>query len=213
MGKDLTKEKQKMYRDIMHGEYGVSYGDVDRIEIYSYYLEKWGKSFNLVSRGTLVEFWQRHVIDSLQIIDKIKGKTVLDVGTGAGFPGMILAMCTDLEVTCVDSDFKKALFLEEVARATGVKNVRILNSRVEAVEGKFDTVTARAFSSLSNLIPLVEKHSGYGVFLKGKTAEEEIEKARKSYFFKCELFDSKTDPNGKIVTIRDVSKKPTIAKK
>lgn len=209
MNKILINEKDKIYRDIVREEYGVSDEAINKIEAYFCYLNKWGRTFNLVSRGTMIDFLNRHVIDSLQIMDKVKGNTVLDIGTGAGFPGMVLAMCTNLEVTCIDSDMKKTLFLEEMARGIGVKNVRIINQRIEKFKEKFDTVTARAFTSLVKLVSFAEMYSGYGVFLKGKTVTEEIEKARNDYSFKYELFDSKTDPNGKVITISSISKKRT----
>lgn len=217
-GKNTEKFAKKPQESISNvvrsfGFPNISQESLDRLEYLGHSLCKWGKTVNLVSRGTLDNIWVRHVIDSLQVIDKIRGTRVLDIGTGAGFPGMVIAMCTDFEVTCIDSDSKKTLFLEEVARGAQVRNIKILNQRVESLSGldekfmMFDTVTARAFSSLDNLIPLVKQYSGYGVFLKGKSVTEEIEKASKDYAFEYELFDSKTDPNGKLITISNVCEK------
>lgn len=217
-GKNTRKFAQKPQESIgtvarSFGFHDIPQESLDRLEYLGHSLCKWGKTVNLVSRGTLDNIWVRHVVDSLQIIDKIRGTRVLDIGTGAGFPGMVIAMCTDFEVTCVDSDSKKTLFLEEVARGAYVKNIKILNQRVESLSesnekfAMFDTVTARAFSSLDNLLPLVKQYSDYGVFLKGKSVTEEIEKASKDYAFEYELFDSKIDPNGKLITISNIFEK------
>lgn len=188
---------------IIYEEYNVSRETFDRLETYKSLLVKWQKALNIVSRETLGTFWSRHVLDSLQVIDKIQGKTVLDVGTGGGFPGMVLAICGDFQVTCLDSDSKKMLFLEEVARLTDTK-VKIMTLRVEEVSEKFDTICARGFSSLNNLVFLVLKHANYGIFLKGKKLKQELFEAQKYYDFKYEISDSKTDSSGKIIVIRNV---------
>ena len=85
----------------------VSRETFDRLLIYQELLKKWQRSINIVSRGTIEDFWNRHVLDSLQIAKYIKGETILDVGSGGGFPGMILAICTNLHVTCLDSDNRR----------------------------------------------------------------------------------------------------------
>ena len=143
-------------KNIICTKYNVSRETLDKLEIYKNLLVKWQNALNIVSRGTLEAFWNRHILDSLQIIDKIQGKTVLDVGSGGGFPGMVLAICSDFQVTCVDSDSKKMLFLEEVARLTGTK-VKILTSRIEDISENFDTICARGFASLRKLI-FLEAH-------------------------------------------------------
>ena len=144
----------------------VSRETFDRLLIYQELLKKWQRSINIVSRGTIEDFWNRHVLDSLQIAKYIKGENILDVGSGGGFPGMILAICTNLHVTCLDSDNRKTLFLEEVARQTETK-VKILNMRIESLQEKdFDVVCARGFAKLSTLIQISEIYSknSEGVF-------------------------------------------------
>lgn len=187
---------------------GVSRGTLDRLKIYKNLLEKWQKSINIVSRGTIDDFWNRHILDSLQISDYIIGEKVLDIGSGGGFPGMVIAICTDFKITCIDSDTRKIVFLEEVARVTET-SVEIIADRIENLKNtNFDTVCARGFAKLSALIPLVHKYSrkSYGVFLKGKTVNEEIEEAQKKFKFKYELFPSKTNKSGNIIVVSEIEK-------
>ncbi len=190
-------------KNIICTKYNVSRETLNKLEIYKNLLVKWQSALNIVSRGTLEAFWNRHILDSLQIIDKIQGKTVLDVGSGGGFPGMVLAICSTFQVTCVDSDSKKMLFLEEVARLTCTK-VKILTSRIEDISENFDTICARGFASLRNLIFLLSKHANCGVFLKGEKLKQELADAQKYCDFKYEIFDSETDVSGKIIVVRDV---------
>ena len=187
----------------------VSRGTLDRLCLYQNLLEKWQKSINIVSRGTIKDFWNRHVLDSLQIAKYINGEKVLDVGSGGGFPGMVLAICTDLHVTCLDSDNRKTLFLEEVARQTKTE-VRILNMRIESLEEKdFDVVCARGFAKLSKLaqLTLIYSQKSRGVFLKGETVEEEVKEASQDFNFKYVLHESLSDERGKIIELSDIVKR------
>ena len=184
----------------------VSREKIDRLLLYQELLKKWQRSINIVSRGTIESFWSRHVLDSLQIAKYIKGRNILDVGSGGGFPGMILAICTDLHITCLDSDNRKTLFLEEVARQTETK-VSILNMRIESLQKKdFDVVCARGFAKLLTLAQITGTYSknSEGVFLKGETIYKEIEEALKKFDFKYTLYESISDKRGKIVVLNDI---------
>jgi 16S rRNA (guanine527-N7)-methyltransferase len=177
---------------------------LEKLEVYYDLLVKWQRSINLVSRGTLDDFWTRHIWDSLQIGKYIKGTRLLDIGSGGGFPGMVLAICENFDVTCIDSDNRKIIFLEEVARLTETK-VTLNRIRIENFNDcRFDTVCARGFSALTSLMALAKKHSGYGVFLKGRKVKSEILDAQKLYDFKYNIFKSETDDLGNIITISDI---------
>lgn len=188
----------------------------NNLEIYKSLLLKWQKAINLVSRGTLDNIWTRHIEDSLQLIPFLKGSSVLDIGSGGGFPGMILAMVSQeveflkqfninecFDVTCVDSDQRKMLFLSEIARQTSTK-ANIVNDRIENIDGKFDTVTARGFAELKVLIGFAKKYSDYGVFLKGEKIQQEIKDAQKFFDFEYEIFNSITDKSGRIIVVYNI---------
>lgn len=188
----------------------------NNLEIYKSLLLKWQKAINLVSRGTLDNIWTRHIEDSLQLIPFLKGSSVLDIGSGGGFPGMVLAMVSQeveflkqfninecFDVTCVDSDQRKMLFLSEIARQTSTK-ANIVNDRIENIDGKFDTVTARGFAELKVLIGFAKKYSDYGVFLKGEKIQQEIKDAQKFFDFEYEIFNSITDKSGRIIVVYNI---------
>jgi 16S rRNA (guanine527-N7)-methyltransferase len=187
-------------------QFNVSRETFEKLIFYKNLLIKWQKSINLVSRGTLEHFWTRHVLDSLQIIEYIRGSRVLDIGSGGGFPGMIIALCGDLDVTCVEADGRKMAFLEEIARLARI-NVKLKNIRIERLEDfDFDTVCARGFSSLVELVSLASIFSKqkYGVFLKGMKAQTELSEANKIFDFKYDIFDSKSDKKGCIVVVSEI---------
>ncbi|MDR1236214.1 MAG: 16S rRNA (guanine(527)-N(7))-methyltransferase RsmG [Holosporaceae bacterium] len=185
----------------------VSRETYEKLKLYKDLLLKWQKAVNLVSRETLRDVWNRHILDSLQTASYISGKKVLDVGSGGGFPGMVLAITGKFSVTCVDSDRKKMLFLSEVARVTDT-NVNIITSRIEDVKtGDFDTVCARGFSSLADLIEITSHFAGEGVFLKGARLQDEIEKAQSSFCFQYKIHQSETDDRGKIIVVDSIKRK------
>lgn len=186
--------------------FNVSRETFEKLISYKELLIKWQKSINLVSRGTLEHFWIRHVVDSLQVVEYIKGSRVLDIGSGGGFPGMIIALCGAFDVTCVEADGRKVAFLEEVARVLEI-NVKLKNIRIEQLEDfAFDTVCARGFSSLAQLLSLTLKFSKqkYGVFLKGLKVQTELSEANKFFDFKYDIFDSKSDENGRIIVVTEI---------
>ncbi|MGE0665272.1 MAG: 16S rRNA (guanine(527)-N(7))-methyltransferase RsmG [Sphingomonadales bacterium] len=191
----------------------VSRETLFKLETYAALLEKWQRSINLVSAGTLPDLWRRHFLDSAQLAPLIRGlhpsPSCVDIGTGAGFPGMVLAIMGAGSWTLIDSDRKKLVFLQEAARATGV-SVKLIPSRLEAVEGVIaDIVTARALAPLGKLLgfaaPLLAP-GGSAFFLKGRDAEAELDEARRTWNFRAETFASATDPAAKIVQIQDVAR-------
>ena len=170
-----------MFHVEQNGDVQISSELRDKFGIYKALLFKWQKAINLVSKNSLDDFWERHISDSLQIVPYIFGRKVLDVGSGGGFPGMVLAMTGRFDVTCVDSDARKMTFLSEVARQTNTK-VSLLTERIEKVhEADFDTVCARGFSSLKNLIEITRTKGRVGVFLKGAKLADELAEAQNCY--------------------------------
>jgi 16S rRNA (guanine527-N7)-methyltransferase len=150
-----------------------------KLDIYESLLIKWSASLNLVAKSTLSNIRSRHFEDSLQLVPFVgRSDKIVDLGTGAGFPGMVLAMC-GFNVTLVDSDQKKCVFLENVSRKTNTP-VKIVCSRVEHFfsDEKFDVVCSRGVASLSTLIEisehLIKKEHSKGLFLKGENVDIEL---------------------------------------
>jgi 16S rRNA (guanine527-N7)-methyltransferase len=184
----------------------------EKFGIYARLLLKWQKAINLVSEATLEELALRHFVDSAQLAKYLPGRPVklADMGSGAGFPGLVLAMMGAGEVHLIESDVRKATFLREVSRETSTP-VRVYDDRIEevSIEG-VEIVTARALAPLKDLLTLAYRLSqgqAQYLFLKGEKTEEELEKARKQWNFTCEISQSVTDEQGKILKINNLIKK------
>ena len=152
----------------------VSYGTIKKLNKYLTLLNKWQLKFNLVSHKSLNNIWNRHFLDSFQILKYIgKNKKILDFGSGAGFPGMICGICSSNDVCLVDSNKKKILFLNEIKKKLNLNNVFIYHARIEnlSFKNKFEVICARAVTSLENLMDFTIAFSNAStkfIFLKGK---------------------------------------------
>ncbi len=165
--------------EALAGQIDVSRETMDRLAAYVALVEKWQQRVNLISASTLPDIWMRHIWDSAQLAPLVPAGTgrILDVGSGAGFPGLVLAALCDAELHLVESDQKKAVFLQTVIRETGVRAV-VHNRRIESLPPiGADIVTARALASLERLLELLEAQLVPGMrclFLKGARAEAEL---------------------------------------
>lgn len=141
-------------------------------------LARWNATYNLSAVRDIDEMVTRHLLDSLAVMPYVRGETLADLGTGAGLPGLPLAIVAPRrQVTLVDSNGKKTRFLRAVVRELGLKNVRVLESRVEAVEGTFDCITARAFASLEDMLGWGNRllaPDGVWLALKGRFPQDEL---------------------------------------
>lgn len=185
-----------------------------KLSIYKTLLLKWSKAINLVAPSTLSEIETRHFEDSLQILPLLpeEAKTLVDIGSGAGFPGLALALArANLKVHLVESDQKKCAFLSTVSRETFTP-VIIHNERVENVDIKEitpDIVTARALASLTELL-IMTRHWWEDnpnlllILLKGEQAENEIAEASKKFSFSIAKTTSKTDSKAYILVLKNV---------
>ncbi|SBS30903.1 Ribosomal RNA small subunit methyltransferase G [Marinomonas aquimarina] len=165
------------------GDMGISLSDetVDRLVQYLGLLEKWNKAYNLTAIRDADKMVSLHLLDSLATLPFITGKKIIDVGTGPGLPGMVLAICLpEHDFTLLDSNGKKTRFLTQVKMEMGLKNVTVANERVEnhAHQGAYDHVTSRAFASLEDMInwclPLPSA-SGNFLAMKGVYPDDELE--------------------------------------
>lgn len=197
-----------------HGFF-VSRETLEKLETYEALLRKWQRVINLVGPNTLDDIPERHFFDSAQLFRymPIVNVRLVDLGSGAGFPGLVLAMLGVSDVHLVESDIRKATFLREVSRETGtpvvIHDVRIEDCKIEEV----DVITARALSPLTDLLTHVSKffspdHPFYCLFAKGLQYREEIETAKKKWIFEPEIFPSETDISGKILRINEFRLKP-----
>lgn len=191
----------------------VSRETLDKLCLYAALLEKWQKRINLVGPSTLPDLWRRHFLDSLQAAPFI-GERIVDLGSGAGFPGLVLSIVTGKPAILIESDQRKCAFLREIVRSVGAA-VEIVAKRIEEVNDvSADTVTARALASLSDLAawsaPILERSASSetrAVFLKGQNIEVEIETLSKMWDFDILLNKSMTDPSGVVAVFKKLRRK------
>jgi 16S rRNA (guanine527-N7)-methyltransferase len=204
--------------------FGVSRETIEKLETYADLLKRWQKTINLVAPSTLASVWHRHFADSAQLwryTPPRKGEGDvhwLDLGSGAGFPGMVIAILAaetgGTRHTLIESDSRKAAFLREVARAVAVP-VDIVCARIEILEtrarvSRVDRVTARALAPLPLLLELVFPYFAsdtVGVFAKGRESGSEIDEAHKRFDFDAELHPSLTDASGRVLIVRNLRPK------
>ena len=197
---------------------GVSRETAERLETHRTLLAAWSRRINLVGPGELQDYWRRHALDSQQLIALAPGaRRWLDLGSGAGFPGLVIALClAEGHVDLVESNPKKAAFLREAVRATGAK-ARVLETKVEALAdagdgaGAYDVATARAFAPLNRLIasarPWLDQ-GALGLFPKGADHGAELVAAGfppqggAAGGLTAMVSVSVSDPRGRILAIR-----------
>jgi 16S rRNA (guanine527-N7)-methyltransferase len=166
---------------------------------------------NLIGPDTLPDVWNRHIFDSAQLLDLAPGAhTWADLGAGAGFPGLVLAILLktqgDSHVWLVDSLGKRCRFLQEVVEALSLR-ATVVNGRAEDQRIKVDVVTARALAPMERLLGYAQPYlqrGAQGLFLKGEKAEAELIEARKVWQFDSDLSVSRSDPRGRIVSVRSL---------
>lgn len=185
---------------------------VKELELYEGLLRKWQRSTNLVSTGTLANLWSRHFADSAQVVEAFPNIDAwVDLGSGAGFPGMVMAICLKsrpgAEVHLIESDQRKVAFLRAVSRETAAP-VHVHLGRIELelprLVGHVQGVTARALAPLPQLIEwsceLLLK-SATAVFLKGEDWSNELTISNVADSFQVRTIESRTNPSGRIVAI------------
>ena len=175
---------------------------------------KWNRAINLVSAASLAEGWNRHVLDSAQLwlAARVSDGHWLDLGSGGGFPGLVVAIIAqekapNMLVSLVEADKRKSVFLGEAARQLG-QRVVVHADRVEALEGKAASVlSARALAPLESLLLSARRHlaaGGVALFPKGRNVEAELSDARARWSFDCEALTSMTDQAAVILRIENI---------
>ena len=183
----------------------------EKLDLYVAELRRWQRITNLVGPKTLATIWERHVADSLQLVDLAEGESWADIGSGAGFPGLAVAITRPgVHMTLIESDGRKCAFLRHVARVTGT-TATVLNSRAEAALAALptpDIVSARAVAPLRRLLELCRKPleaGATGLFPKGRSFAVELTHAAESWRFDTDVLPSRVDREGRILRIRNLS--------
>lgn len=173
-------------------------------------LLKWNKTINLISTKTSDNLMNRHILDSVQLLSFIeKGSKIIDLGSGAGFPAIILSISGVEDITLIESDSRKAAFLLQASKISS-NNIKILNKRIENIESlQCDIITSRAFAELTSIFEYSSKIKVKSKFLlhKGAGYKNEIAKAEKHWLFNRTVHDSITSETGKILEITDLTRK------
>ena len=195
-------------------ETGVSRGTLARLGTYAALLVKWNRAINLVGAASLEDLWRRHMLDSAQLLPLLpavaakRQRVIVDLGSGAGFPGLVLAILGAGALHMVEADRRKAEFLRTVLRELQI-NAEVHDLRIEAMPRlAADVVTARACARLPKLLAYAERFSPRlsevplkCIFPKGRRADEELTEAGKQWNMRVERVPSRSDPGGTILQI------------
>ena len=199
-------------------KYNVSRETLGQLVDFTQIICEWNEKMNLISKNSIKDIWQRHILDSIQLIDylPLNLKKLVDIGSGAGFPALVLAIVlagkkTDAHLDLVESITKKTVYLNDAVQRLGLQNVQIVNSRVEnAVFKGVDVITARAVAALDVLLAYQNKigdNKTIGLYLKGKTYREEIAAAHKNWDFECNVAENRYSDDGVILQISALRRK------
>ena len=198
-------------------KYNVSHETYEKLKNYQALVLEWNSKFNLISKSTEATIWERHIVDSLQLIKYItnEDKILLDLGSGAGFPGVVLAIACqeiypDLQINLVESIGKKTTFLRAVNEQLNL-NMEIHQERIEKLNiGKVDVITSRALAALSKLLdyakPFCKKETRL-ILPKGENWSLENDEALMKWLYNYEVYNSDTSDVGKILRISDLRRK------
>jgi len=177
-----------------------------KLKRYAELLAEWQPKINLVGPKTMPEMWQRHFLDSAQLYPLLPAQIgkLVDMGSGAGFPGVVLAIMGVPNVHLLESDQRKGIFMQHVSRETKTP-VTVHTARIEAAAPQeADVVTARALAALTELLPYASRHlkaKGTAYFLKGAGWQQEVEDAKAGWEFHVKHFPSLTSPDAAILQI------------
>lgn len=196
--------------------FDVSRETIDRLTHFENLVLKWNPRINLVAKSTLNDLWQRHITDSVQLYQYAPDNvaTWLDIGSGGGFPGIVMAVMAagqnrSTAFSLVESDQRKSTFLRTAARELNLK-VTVHSERIEATSPQnADVITARALKSVSELMPFLERHlapTGVAILPKGRNFADEIPLARENWRFDLHEHHSITDPDARILIVKEIAR-------
>ena len=201
-----------MIKSDIVSEFDLNKAQVDKVDFYLSSLIKHNKHTNLVGKSTIENIWNRHVLDCLQLTKYINNKKfkILDLGTGAGLPGILLSIVGYQKVLMVDSVKKKTEFVRQIIKELSLP-AKIQNKRIEKTPtSQHDIIVSRALAPLVSLLTYARMYSNKNttsLFLKGRNANNEIDIATKTYFFEFEKIKSLSSDEGCILRINNIRKK------
>ncbi len=186
----------------------VSRETLERLRAYAELLVKWQKAINLVAPASLLDLWRRHILDSGQLARLAPLDALwLDLGSGAGFPGLVIAILGAREIRLIESDVRKCAFLREAARITSAP-AQIVNARIgDVAPFHADVVTARALAPLAKLLGFASPFLGtqsIALFPKGQDVGAELTAAHRNWRMRVERHPSLTDERGAILRLTEV---------
>lgn len=191
----------------------VSRETIEKLQVYIDTLRAWQPKLNLVGASTLRDPWRRHILDSAQLIGHLpEGQQILaDLGSGAGFPGMVISLMTGRPVQLIESNSRKCAFLREVVRQTGA-NVLVRDARIESLSpvNEIKILTARACAPLERLLSyaaVMGCPDAVCLFLKGRNVQGELTDSKKVWDISYTLSDSLSDPSGVVLKISAFSRR------
>lgn len=200
-------------REDVLAAFNVSRETEQRLDAILDTLDSWRGRVNLVGPREWPVIWSRHIADSLQLVDLVRGaRHIVDLGSGAGFPGLVLAAALgpDVQLTLVESVGKKCAFLRAAADGAGL-GVDVRQSRIKSVAPfPADAVTARALSALPKLLEYAApwtENGAFCVFPKGESVEDELTEARKAWSFHVEVTSSRTSSSGRILKLSEIQRR------
>jgi 16S rRNA (guanine527-N7)-methyltransferase len=192
----------------------VSRETFDKLEAFAELVRKWNPKINLVSKNSLDDLWQRHILDSVQVFELAQGSGHwVDLGSGGGFPGIVVAILNqevqNFRITMVESDQRKCAFLRTAIRELGL-TASVQSERIEKLDGlEADVLSARALADLTQLLDFAELHlysDGTALFPKGQNWESEDSDAKRVWSYALEAVESKTNPAAAILKIKDIAR-------
>lgn len=195
-------------------EFDVSRETLDKLVAFEGLVRKWNPSINLIARSTVNDIWARHIVDSVQLHQYApqNPERWLDIGSGGGFPGVVMAIMSDglgyqTKFTFIESDQRKSTFLRTAARELGL-GVSVHADRIETADPVgADVVTARALKSLAELMPFLQRHmhpNGTAILPKGQNYAQEIPEATANWRFELNEHPSTTNDDARILVLKDI---------
>ncbi len=183
---------------------------LEKCDHFATQLGVWQKKINLIGNSTVPHIYTRHILDSVQLIPLVPRGTVIDIGSGAGIPGVILSIFLEQPITLCERIHKKSSFLKAMVRELGLsERCDVFDRDIEQESRKFDVVMARAITSINDFFGLTEhcrNDDTLTILPKGELYNQELDEARKNWSFDVDMVDSITSDSAKILLIKNIAK-------